>query len=212
MLSSVGSTPRLRTRSARSPRSATKLARSSLPGTTTTSACPLRRAGTGRLRSARVLHVGEHGEHAHEVGDVAELRQAGDEPVVGAFGGELEAGDLGGEVRRPRVEVVDAGGAQAVGCGVVLHHPHLRQRVGDRGGGGEGDDLGPVLLAQPLQPDVELAGVAGPGLAERRESGRDGQVLGVVGLVDEQVVDAGLFEGGAVVLVGAVQQLRVGVA
>jgi hypothetical protein len=125
---------------------------------------------------------------------------------VGAFGGELEAGDLRGEVGCPGVEVLDAGGAQAVGCGVVLHHPHLRQRVGDWGGGGEGDDLGAVLLAQPLQPDVELAGVPGAGLAERWESGGDGEVLGVVGFVDEEVVDAGLFEGGAVVLVGAVQQ------
>ena len=151
MLSSVGSTTRLRTCSARSPRPATKARSWSSEATTTISGWPLRTAGTTRSRSSRVLMSAKAVNMATRSGTLRNLRESGRDPVVGAFGGEFEAGDLFREVRRPRVERCDAGRVEEVWAGVVLHHPHLRQRVRDRGRGGHREHFRAVAFAEPLQ-------------------------------------------------------------
>ena len=137
----------------------------------------------------------EHFRHVGELGEPGLLPEA-----VTAFGGHLDLGDDLAEGGGPAVEVGDARCFQQVGAQVVLHDPGFGDAVGDRGGGGEGDDAGAVAAAQVADLHVQVGGAHGP--VDRRvgDVGRGAEVLVAVGFVDEQVVDAGGLEGDARVL------------
>ena len=85
---------------------------------------------------------------------------------------------------------------------VPLHHVRLGDRVGDRGGGGEGDHPAAVAAAQVADLHVQVGGAHRPVDRGVADVGRGAQVLVPVGLVDAQVVDAGGLEGDARVLGG----------
>ena len=91
----------------------------------------------------------------------------------------------------------------------MLHHPHLRHGVGYRGAGGERGHrrqvrrggqtvaFGRERLTLPQRPqlEVQIRGTPGPRAGQLGQIRGPGQVLEVVGLVHEEVVDPGLFEG-----------------
>ena len=86
-----------------------------------------------------------------------------------------------------------------------MQHVQLGQAVGDRGAGEERPAAaGRVAAAQPPQLEGQVGGALGRLDAEALHAGREPEPLEVVGLVDQQVVDAELLEGHPVV--GAVLQ------
>jgi hypothetical protein len=82
----------------------------------------------------------------------------------------------------------------------VLHDPGLGDAVGDRGGGGEGDDPGAVAAAQVGDLHVQVGGAHGPVDRGIGDVGRGAEVLVPVRFVDEQIIDAGGLEGDAGIL------------
>ena len=162
---------------------------------------PRRQGGDGELEVLAGLDVGGDVPAAEHLRDVGELGEAGLLPeAVAALGGHLDLGDGLAEGGGPAVEVADAGGFQQVGPQVVLHDPGLGDAVGDRGGGGEGDDPGAVAAAQVADLHVQVGGAHRPVDGRVGDVGRGAEVLVAVRLVDEQVVDAGGLEGDAGVL------------
>ena len=82
---------------------------------------------------------------------------------------------------------------QQVGLEVVLHDPHLGDAVGHEGGGGEDGGAAPVGVAQVLEFEVEVRGPLGLAAGDAVDAGGEGQVFEQVGLVDEELVDAGVL-------------------
>ena len=140
----------------------------------------------------------QHPQHLRDVGEPGE--PALHPEAAAAFGGQLDLGDDLAEGGRPGVEHLDARGLQQVGPQVALHHVRLGDRVGDRGGGGEGDHPAAVAAAQVVDLHVQVGGPHGPVDRRVADVGRGAQVLVPVGLVDAQVVDPGRLEGDARVL------------
>ena len=92
----------------------------------------------------------------------------------------------------------------------ALHRVELDHRVGDRRAGGEGDAVAGMLLAQVAGFHVEVEGplaAAGLDAGDPVHLGRRLQVLEVMGLVDEDVIDAELVEDQPVVLLVLGEQI-----
>ena len=99
--------------------------------------------------------------------------------------------------------MVDAAAFQPFGVEEALHRVHLDHRVGNRRAGGEGDAVAGVPLVQVAGLHVEVEGALGAAGLDAGDAvhlGRRLQVLEVVGLVDEDVIDAQLVEHQPVVL------------
>jgi hypothetical protein len=146
----------------------------------------------GGLDVGGQVPAAEHFRHVGEPGEPGALPEA-----VSPFGGHLDLGDGLPEGRGPGVEVGYPRSLEQVGPQVALHDVGLGDAVGDRGGGGEGDDPGAVAAAQVADLHVQVAGPPGPVDRGVGDVGRGAQVLVPVGLVDEEVVDAGGLEGDA---------------
>ena len=149
----------------------------------------------GKVQILRGLDVGGDVQHAEHLGDVAEAGEPAFQPeVIAALGSHLDLADELAEGRRPGVEHFDARGLQQVGPQVALHHVGLGDRVGDRGGGGEGDDPGPVAPPQVADLHVEIGCPHRPVDRRVADVGGGAEVLVPVGLIDAQVVDTGGLE------------------
>ena len=176
MLSSSGRTAWLRTASARLARLRMK-----------SSSCSGRldrddfRLAAGQLGDRELevflgLDVGGDPPHVQQLGDVAEPG----EPVLdpdAAFGGDLDVGGGLGERADPGVEVLDAGVGQQVRPQVAAHDVRLGHRVGDGGGGREGDHPAAVGGAQVVEFHLQVAGAAGPVDVQFLVVGPDVEVL-----------------------------------
>ena len=85
----------------------------------------------------------------------------------------------------------------------ALHRVELDHGVGNRRAGGEGDAVAGMLLAQVAGFHVEVEGplaAAGLDAGDALHLGRRLQVLEIMGLVDEDVIDAQLVEHQPVIL------------
>ena len=92
---------------------------------------------------------------------------------------------------------------QPLGVEESLHRVHLDHRVGDRRAGGERDAVAGVLLVQVAGLHVHVEGpfaAAGLDAGDALHLGRRLQVLEVMGLVDEDVIDAEFVEHQPVIL------------
>ena len=92
----------------------------------------------------------------------------------------------------------------------ALHRVQLDHRVGNRRAGGEGHAVAGVLLAQIAGLHVEVErplAAAGLDAGDAVHLGRRFQVLEIMGLVDEEVIDAELVEDQPVVLLVLGQQV-----
>ena len=106
--------------------------------------------------------------------------------------------------------MVDAAAPQPLGVEEALHGVHLHHRVGNRRAGGERHAVAGVTLVQVAGLHVEVEGALGAAGLDAGDAvhlGRRLQVLEVVGLVDEQVIDAQLVEDQPVVLLVLGQQV-----
>ena len=104
---------------------------------------------------------------------------------------------------RPGVEMLEPAALQPLGVEEALHRVHLDHRVGDRRAGGEGDAVAGVLLAQVAGFHVHVEGplgAAGLDAGDAVHLGRRLQVLEIMGLVDEDVIDAEFVEDQPVIL------------
>ena len=105
--------------------------------------------------------------------------------------------------------MLDATLAHSLGVEEALHGVHLDHRVADRRAGGEGHPVIGVLLVQipGLHEDVERPfAAAGLDAGDALHLGRRFEVLVILGLVDEDVIDAQFIEDKAVVLLVLGQQ------
>ena len=163
-----------------------------------------------RLRDARQRYVGggldvaNGGEHRDELGQVGERREPGLYLEAGALRLELERGGLPSEHRRPCVEAVQPGERERLRLQVALHVVDLGHAVGHGRPRREHDPL----VARPLVDPARLVEHVGRALAVAGlQAGHVShlrlreQVLIVVGLVDEDAVDAQVGEVEHVVLV-----------
>ena len=86
---------------------------------------------------------------------------------------------------------------QSLGVEEALHGVHLDHRVGNRRAGGEGHAVAGVLLVEVTGFHVNVEGslaAAGLDAGDALHLGRRLQVLEIMGLVDEDVIDAEFIE------------------
>ena len=86
---------------------------------------------------------------------------------------------------------------------IPLHRVHLRHRVGHRCAGGEHDAAAAIPLLDIADLQEHIEGPLRRCLRQAGDAGHFGdveEILEIVGLVDEQAVDAKLLEGERVVL------------
>ena len=92
---------------------------------------------------------------------------------------------------------------QPLGVEEALHRVHLDHRVADRRAGGKGHAVAGVLLVQVAGLHVHVEGplaAAGLDAGDALHLGRRLQVLEIMGLVDEDVIDAEFVEHQPVIL------------
>ena len=160
--------------------------------------------GPGQVEHLRRLHVGERPEHLLQFGQVDEAGEAAAGPAASAPSGEISMRvDHLAEGGGPAVEMLDAAALQPLRVEEALHRVELDHRVGNRRAGGEGHAVAGMLLAQVAGFHVEVEGplaAAGLDAGDALHLGRRLQVLEIMGLVDEDVIDAQLVEHQPVIL------------
>ena len=164
----------------------------------------------GQVQHLGGLHVGEGAEHLLELRQVRELGEARAGPQRRPVRGDFHRVDHLAEGRRPGVEMLDAAAPEPLRVEEPLHRVHLDHRVGDRRAGGEGDAVAGVLLSQVAGLHVQVKrpfATAGLDAGDAVHLGRRLQVFEVVGLVDEDVIDAQFVEDQPVVLLVLGQQV-----
>ena len=215
MLSSSGSTARLRTGRPGRPSSAMKS--SQFVGWRHDDGlgarCPsaARRPGRGRvaggpravLMSAETCHIRSISGTLRNFANRVCIRNR--EPPSGA---SLEVGVTLPERGGPGVEVGRPCSIQEVGAQVALHGECFGDAVGDRGGGRERGDPAAVPAAQVVRVSCPGRMRVGSLRCDAGDVGDGPQVFVVVGFVDDQVVDAGFFEGDTGVLDGVGEFLQ----
>ena len=99
---------------------------------------------------------------------------------------------------------------QTLGVEESLHRVHFHHRVGNRRAGGERHAVAGMLLAQVTRFHVHVEGplaAAGLDAGDAIHLGRRLQVLEIMGLVDEDVIDAEFVEHQPVILLVLGQQV-----
>ncbi len=140
-------------------------------------------AGKGRADQGEgvgAANVSHRGEHAQQLGDVAEAGEATGEAIGGAVGCQLQGGEGAPEGGRPGIEMGHPGPLQRFGLEVGLHHVHLGQAVGDGRGGGEGGHPGPVATSQVVQLEFQVLCPHRAGPADSLDAG--GELSVFIGL------------------------------
>ena len=167
--------------------------------------------GTGRLRSSAVFTSANDVPHAQHLGDVLELREPGLHPEGRAGGGQLERGDGLPEGGGPGVEGGDRRRLQQVGAQVALHDAHLGHASWRSGWRWRSVTTRSPCAARRYSSFMCRSG--GPSgcrrCGVRRCWSRCARFLYVVGLVDEEVVDAGLPRSVSPGSCGLVEELLV---
>ena len=164
---------------------------------------PPSRRGPRQVQHLGRLHVGEGPEHLLEFRQVGEAGEPASRPQARAVRGDFHRVDDFAEGGRPGVEMLQPTAPQPFGVEESLHRVHLDHRVGNRRAGGERHAVAGVLLVEVTGFHVHVEGplgAAGLDAGDALHLGRRLQVLEVMGLVDEDVIDAEFVEHQPVIL------------
>ena len=160
-------------------------------------------ARTRQVEHLGRLHVGEGPEHLLEFRQVGEAGEAASRPQARAVRGDFHGVDDFAEGGRPGVEMLQPPAPQSLGVEESLHRVHLDHRVGNRRAGGERHAMAGMLLVEVTGFHVHVEGplaAAGLDAGDALHLGRRLQVLEIMGLVDEDVIDAEFVEHQPVIL------------
>lgn len=156
----------------------------------------------GELQVLCRFHIREHGHDLEHLGHVREPGESRFHAECRPRGRHLHRRDSFPECRRPRVKRLQSCRLKQIRPHKPLHHIRLGDRVRDRSRRHSRDHPLMSLVTQVIQLHLQVAGAGRPfdgGIADIRFRG---QVLVHVHLVDDQVVDPGVFEAHAHVTAG----------